>query len=108
MTTTPPSVKIPVHLTTWVTLAFLYVYIAWGGTYMALHFALESLPPFVIAGSRFFLAGSVLLALLAFFRRNDFHVGTLGEWRDALVVGTMLLVGGNGSVAWAQQYCNTS
>ena len=108
MTTTPHPAKIPAHLSAWVTLAFLYVYIAWGGTYMALHFALESLPPFLIAGSRFLLAGTVLMALLAIFHSKNFHWGSLREWRDALVVGTMLLVGGNGGVAWAQQYVNTS
>jgi drug/metabolite transporter (DMT)-like permease len=108
MTTMPPNAKIPAHLSAWVTLAFAYVYIAWGGTYMALHFALESLPPFVISGSRFVLAGTVLMALLGIFHSKGFHWGDLREWRDALVVGTMLLVGGNGCVAWAQQYCNTS
>jgi drug/metabolite transporter (DMT)-like permease len=108
MTTMPPQTKLPHRLTALVTLAFIYVYIAWGGTYMALHFALESLPPFVISGSRFVLAGAVLLALLGIFQRRDFHAGTLREWRDALVVGTMLLVGGNGCVAWAQQYVSTS
>src|ERR1700690_1994959 len=108
MTPMPPNAKIPAHLSAWVTLAFAYVYIAWGGTYMALHFALESLPPFVISGSRFVLAGTVLMALLGIFHSKGFHWGDLREWRDALVVGTMLLVGGNGCVAWAQQYCNTS
>jgi drug/metabolite transporter (DMT)-like permease len=108
MTTTPRSIKIPTHLSTWVTLAFLYVYIAWGGTYMAVHFALESLPPFLLAGSRFFLAGGVLMALLWIFHSRNFHWGDRREWWDAFVVGTMLLVGGNGCVAWAQQYVNTS
>jgi drug/metabolite transporter (DMT)-like permease len=108
MTTQPKSSKVPAHLTTWVTLAFLYVYIAWGGTYMAVHYALATLPPFLLAGSRFTLAGCVLLFLLWIFHARNFHWGSLREWRDALVVGTMLLVGGNGCVAWAQQYVNTS
>jgi drug/metabolite transporter (DMT)-like permease len=80
------------RLTTWVTLAFLYVYAAWSMTYMALHFALESLPPFVISACRFFLAGWILFAFVAVFQRRDFHWGSLREWR----------------VAWAQQYVNTS
>ncbi len=96
------------HLSTGITLAFLYVYIAWGATYMALHFALESLPPFLIAGSRFFIAGTVLLGLAAIFHRKGFHLGSLREWKDALVIGTLLLVFGNGGVAWAQQYVTTS
>jgi drug/metabolite transporter (DMT)-like permease len=108
MTARNSSTKIPPHLTLWVTLAFVYVYFAWGATYLALHFALQSMPPFLIAGTRFTLAGAVLLALLGVFHSRTFHLGTLREWRDALVVGTMLLVGGNGSLAWAQQYVNTS
>jgi drug/metabolite transporter (DMT)-like permease len=106
--TTRPRSKIPQRLSTWVTVAFIYVYIAWGGTYMALHLALASLPPFLIAGARFFTAGTVLLVLLRLFHFKNFHWGDFREWRDALVVGTMLLVGGNGSVAWAQQYVTTS
>ncbi|MEI9999979.1 MAG: EamA family transporter [Verrucomicrobiota bacterium] len=110
MTTRPtplPTSKLK-HLSTWITLAFIYVYIAWGATYMAVHWALESLPPFLIAGSRFTLAGAVLLGIVAVFQRRQFHLGSVGEWRDASVIGVMLLVGGNGMVAWAQQYVNTS
>ncbi len=109
MTTHPHTNHQPSpHLTTWVTLAFAYVYIAWGATYMAVHYALETLPPFALSGSRFFIAGSVLLVLLRIVQRAHFHFGSLREWRDAFTVGTMLLVGGNGSVAWAQQYVPTS
>lgn len=108
MTTRPVSRKVPAHLSLWVTLAFLYVYLAWGGTYMAVHYALESMPPFSMAGSRFLLAGVILMTLLRVFHTRNFHWGDRREWRDATVVGTMLLVGGNGCVAWAQQYINTS
>lgn len=108
---TPPnssSHHVPPHLTTLVTVAFIYVYIAWGATYMAVHYALESLPPFILSGSRFTIAGTILLTLLWLFHSRNFHWGSLSEWRDAAVVGTMLLVGGNGCVAWAQQYVPTS
>jgi drug/metabolite transporter (DMT)-like permease len=91
-----------------VTLVFIYVYAAWGVTYMALHFALESLPPYLISGSRFFLAGAILLAVVRLFQPTEFHAGSGAEWRDATIVGTMLFLGGNASVAWAQQYVNTS
>jgi drug/metabolite transporter (DMT)-like permease len=106
--TKPPAARAPAHLTLWVTLAFLYVYIAWGGTYLAIHYALQSLPPFFIAGTRFVLAGAVLLGLLAVFQPRKFHLGDLREWRDASAVGALFLVGGNGLLAWAQQYVNTS
>ena len=101
----------PAHLSrrsTWITLAFAYVYVAWGGTYMAVHFALATIPPFIISGCRFLLAGGMLLALVAIFHRREFHRGTRREWQDAAVTGSLLLVGGNGSVAWAQQYVPTS
>jgi drug/metabolite transporter (DMT)-like permease len=107
MTSLPPP-TLTRRLTTWVTLAFLYVYAAWSMTYMALHFALESLPPFVISACRFFLAGWILFAFVAVFQRRDFHWGSPREWRDAAITGTVLFLGGNGSVAWAQQYVNTS
>ncbi len=105
MTTSPSSnrlLKGPSAL--WVTIAFAYVYVAWGATYLALHYALESMPPFILSGTRFFFSGTVLLALLRVVRSRDFHFGDVREWRDAAVVGTLLLVGGNGVVAWAQQY----
>ena len=91
-----------------VPLAFVCVYVFWGATYMALHFALESLPPFLISSTRFILAGLLLLAIVRFFRRGEFHAGSAREWRDAAIIGTSLCLGGNGSVAWAQQYVNTS
>ena len=96
------------RLRLWVTLAFLYVYVAWSMTYMALHYALESLPPFLIGAGRFFIAGWILFAFIAVFLRREFHWGSPREWRDASIVGTILFLGGNGSVAWAQQYVNTS
>ena len=108
MTTRHNIQNVPAHLSTWVLVAFIYVYFAWGATYMALHYALESFPPFLVAGFRHFLAGVMLLGLLGFFQRQHFHFGTLREWRDALVVGSLLLLGGNGLVAWAQQYVTTS
>ncbi len=80
--------------------ALVTVYIVWGSTYLAIRFAIETLPPFLMAGARFLIAG----AILYFIRR------ALGdprpskkEWRSAAVIGTFLLVGGNGGVVWAEQ-----
>lgn len=108
MTTRSNTPKIPSHLSTLIWAAFIYVYIAWGATYMALHFALQTMPPFLIASTRFIIAGGVLLGLLRIFHGSNFYWGDLREWRDALVVGTLFLGGGNGSLAWAQQHVNTS
>jgi len=89
-------------------MAFGAVYIFWGMTYMALHCALESLAPFWISGVRFVVAGVILLLLIRLFHRSEFHLGSAREWRDAAIVGTLLFMGGNASIAWAQQYVTTS
>jgi drug/metabolite transporter (DMT)-like permease len=105
MTSPSSSAKPPA---VWVAAAFLYVYFAWGATYLALHFALATLPPFLLSGARFVLAGLTLLGLVRLFHRGEFQWGSAREWRDATIVGTLLIGGGNGSLSWAQQYVTTS
>jgi len=80
--------------------AMAAVYIVWGSTYLAIRFAVESMPPFLMAGVRFLIAGSVLYA---FRRLRGDPPPTRLEWRSAAIVGFFLLVGGNGSVVWAEQ-----
>ena len=81
-------------------LAMLSVYIFWGSTYLAIRFAVETMPPFLMAASRFLIAG----AILYLWRRaaGDPAPARL-EWRSAAVVGLLLLLGGNGGVVWAEQ-----
>ncbi len=81
-------------------LAFAAVYIIWGSTYLAIRFAIESIPPFSMAAIRFLVAGTVLFAW-ARWRSNERL--TWVHWRSAGIVGFLLLVGGNGGVVWAQQ-----
>ena len=81
-------------------LAFLAIYIIWGSTYLAIRFGVETLPPFLMAGIRFVLAGSVLFL---WERRRGTPVPTLVQWRSAAIVGGLLLVVGNGGVTWAEQ-----
>jgi drug/metabolite transporter (DMT)-like permease len=76
------------------------VYIVWGSTYLAIRFAVETMPPFLMAGVRFLVAGSVLYA---FRRLHGDPPPVRLEWRSAAIVGFFLLVGGNGSVVWAEQ-----
>jgi drug/metabolite transporter (DMT)-like permease len=79
--------------------AYAVLYLVWGSTYLALRFAVETLPPFALAAVRVLVAGSVLLAAAA-------SRGARPTWRDlvhAAVVGALLLVGGNASVLWAVQ-----
>ena len=81
--------------------AFAAVYIIWGSTYLAIRFAVETLPPLLMAGARFLIAGAILLAW------SRFHDGTgtptQRDWRTGFVSGALLLLGGNGLVVWAEQ-----
>ena len=80
--------------------AFAVVYVVWGSTYLAIRYAVETLPPFLMAGARFVLAGGIL-ALWAVWR--DGERATAANWRAATIAGALLLLGGNGAVVWAEQ-----
>jgi drug/metabolite transporter (DMT)-like permease len=80
--------------------AFAIVYVIWGSTYLAILFAIETLPPFMMAGVRFLLAGSLLYAWSRFV--NDAARPGRAQWRATAVVGTLLLLGGNGLVVWSE------
>jgi drug/metabolite transporter (DMT)-like permease len=78
------------------------VYVVWGSTYLAIRVAVGSIPPLVQASVRFLIAGAILYALT--IRRGD-RVGDrpgLGQWWAALVIGSLLLVGGNGLVSMGE------
>jgi drug/metabolite transporter (DMT)-like permease len=80
--------------------ALIAIYIVWGSTYLAIRFAVETMPPFLTAGFRFLIAGGVLYI----FRRLRGDKAPLRlEWRSAAIVGLFLLVGGNGGLMWAEQ-----
>ena len=80
--------------------AFAAVYIIWGSTYLAIRVAVETLPPFLMAGVRFTIAGGVLYAWM---RLRGTPAPSRLHWRSALIVGGLLLLGGNGGVCWAEQ-----
>jgi len=83
-------------------LAFAAVYFIWGSTYLAIRFTIETLPPFLSGGLRFFLAGLILF-VFSLIKDKTLAV-TVQHWRSALIVGGFLLLGGNGSVVWAEKY----
>ena len=83
-----------------IVIAFLAVYVFWGMTYLAMRVAVEDIPPYLMAGSRFILAGTLLYG---WSRQRGEGPPTLRQWRAAAVVGGFLLLGGNASVAWAEQ-----
>jgi len=83
--------------------ALVIVYTVWGSTYLAIRIAVESMPPLLMAGVRFLLAGLVLLAWrLAVLGRNAKRP-SWREWRSAAIVGAALMLGGNGGVAFAER-----
>jgi drug/metabolite transporter (DMT)-like permease len=79
--------------------AFAAVYVLWGSTYLGIRIAVESLPPLIMAGTRHFSAG---LLLLAWTRWQGAPAPSRGDWPGALLVGALLLLGGNGGVSWAE------
>lgn len=82
-------------------MAFAAVYIVWGSTYLAIRFGVETIPPFVMAGTRFAAAGGLLYA---WARMRGAPAPSLREWRSAAVIGLLLLLVANGGVTWAEQY----
>jgi drug/metabolite transporter (DMT)-like permease len=87
-------------------LAFAAVYVIWGSTYLGIRYAIETLPPFLMAGTRFMTAGAILFVWAKF---NGASVSSpLAQWRRALVIGGLLLLGGNGGVTWAEKYIPSS
>lgn len=72
----------------------------WGSTYLAIKFALVSFPPFFQMGTRFLIGGTFLL-LWVWWRRQK--MPTLTQWRNAAIVGTLMLAGNVGGVAYAEQ-----
>ena len=78
------------------------VYVVWGSTYFAIRVAIQTLPPFLMAATRFLVAGGILFGLTA--PRGDRASDPLGpaQWRATAIVGGALLLGGNGGVVWAE------
>lgn len=82
--------------------ALATVYVVWGSTYLGIALAIETLPPLLMGGVRFIVAGSILYAVARRFDRTSARPD-LRQWGAALVTGTLLLSIGNGGVSWAQQ-----
>ncbi len=87
---------------TWLLLAaFAAIYLIWGSTYLAIRWAIESMPPFFMAGTRFLIAGTLLTGFLVL---RGVRLPTKRQWFNALILGFLLLFLGNGVVTWAEQY----
>jgi drug/metabolite transporter (DMT)-like permease len=86
--------------------AFAAVYLVWGSTYLAVKYAIATLPPLLMAGARFLLAGLVMSAVGR--ASAEYEKPTAAQWRTSFVVGALLLVGGNGGVVLAERYIPSS
>lgn len=85
--------------------ALLAVYLIWGSTYYAIHVTLQDLTPFLMASSRFLIAGAVLFGFAAW--RGGALPSAL-QWRNAAIIGGLLLLIGHGGVVFAQQWVPSS
>ena len=81
-------------------IALLALYIVWGSTYLAIRFSVETIPPFFHAAVRFLISGAILYI---WQRQVGEPVPTKSNWKATAIVGTLLLVGGNGFVSLAEK-----
>jgi drug/metabolite transporter (DMT)-like permease len=82
-------------------LAFGAIYVLWGSTYLAIRIAVQQVPPLFAAGSRFFLAGTLLYAVMRFSGRPR---PSGKEWGSLVAIGSLMFVITYGAVFWAEQY----
>lgn len=92
-----------------VAVALLIVYLVWGSTYLGIAIMIETLPPLLAAGVRYATAGALMLGGIAAHARlrrggEPAERPTGAHWRSALIVGTLLLLGGNGGVVLSEQF----
>ncbi|MFH0988743.1 MAG: EamA family transporter [bacterium] len=97
MTTSPSRLKL--------ILAFGAVYIFWGSTYLAIRIAIETVPPFLMAGIRFLTAGAILFGWT--MARGE-SKPTIAHWKSAALLGFILLLIGNGALTWSEQFLPSS
>jgi drug/metabolite transporter (DMT)-like permease len=83
-----------------IALAFAAVYVIWGSTYLAILYAIETIPPFLMAGTRFLIAGAVLYL---WARLTGGTRPSKAEWVATAITGILMLAVGNGAVTWSEQ-----
>src|SRR5215216_4480301 len=85
-----------------IVLAFAAIYVIWGSTYLGIRYAIETLPGFLMAGTRFSIAGLILFTWAVF--KGESIRSSFSQWPRALIIGGLLLLVGNGGVTWAEKY----
>jgi drug/metabolite transporter (DMT)-like permease len=89
----------------WIFLAFAAVYLIWGSTYLAILFAIRAIPPFLMAGTRFFLSGVIMYAIARFSGTPKPEPVT---WKTSLIIGACLISAGNGGVTISERWVPSS
>ncbi len=84
--------------------ALLTVYLLWGSTYLAIRVAVATMPPLLMAGARFTIAGAILCAWRLPAALAAGRPPTPAQWRRATIIGALLLLGGNGGLSFAEQW----
>jgi drug/metabolite transporter (DMT)-like permease len=92
---TPLTVRVKIAI------AFCAIYLIWGSTFLATRYAVKTIPPFLVSGSRFFIAGVVLFF---FARTRSRERITAGMWASATAMGTLFFVICHGGLSWAAQH----
>lgn len=87
-----------------VVVAFALVYVIWGSTYLAIRVSIETIPPLLMAGARFLIAG---LLLYVWQRWRGAARPQLRDWRTAAIVGSCLLFAGNGALTYSEQFISS-
>lgn len=80
--------------------AFAVIYVLWGTTFLGIHYALETLPPFLMGSVRFLLSGAVLFGWAL---SRGASRPSRSQWKTAVVAGSFFMLVGQGGVAWGQQ-----
>ncbi|MCS7071413.1 MAG: EamA family transporter, partial [Anaerolinea sp.] len=81
--------------------AFAAIYLIWGSSYIAIHFAVETIPPFLMSGTRFIGAGLLLIGIA---RLSGATMPTRTEWRSSAIAALVMFAVNNGSIVWAQAH----
>ncbi len=87
-----------------VIIAFAALYLIWGSTYLGIRFAIETIPPFLMAGARFVLAGLIMYAIAW---SQGINKSNWANWRTSLIIGACLLLAGNGGVTISEEYIDS-
>src|SRR5712664_2244305 len=89
---------------TLIIIAFAALYLIWGSTYLGIRFSIETIPPFLMAGARFVLAGMIMYAIAW---SQGISKSSWANWRTSFIIGACLLLAGNGGVTISEKYIDS-